>query len=202
VAAIIIVGIAAMLSQSTTTHISATSFEILLWILGRVFSKGFQAISMLIEERVLKSTDISPVELSGISGLWSMSLASFCLTFCDFGDTWKMLVNNHLIGFLSFATVLFFGLWNIMCLYVTHKASAIVRMLLDQLTIVAVWIVQLVICWIGFPKQGEAWNSWSWLQLFGYIVMVIGACVYQRIIRVEMVDDDEFVSPLAEPLSE
>jgi hypothetical protein len=200
IGAIIIVGVAAMMSQSTTTHIPATSLQVLLWIIGRVLSKGFQAISMLIEERVMKSADMTPVELSGISGLWSMTLATVFLAVSGITDTWAMIANNRMISMFSLVIIITFGLWNIMCLYVTQKASAIARMLLDQLTIVVVWVVQLIIWWLGFPKQGEAWNSWSWLQLVGYFVLVFGAGVYQRLIRIDVADDA--LSPLAEPLSD
>jgi hypothetical protein len=183
--AIVVVGMAAMISESTTTHMPASSTQILIWFIVRVLSKGFQAIAMLIEERIVKTADFLPMEVSGLSGVWSLGIMTSILYIHDNSDTWSMLRNSGSIRFLSLVIVIVFATWNAMCLYVTQKASAISRMILDQLTIVAVWIVQLCIWLMGYPKQGEAWNRWSWLQLVGYVIMVNGACIYQRIIKWE-----------------
>jgi hypothetical protein len=68
-------------------------------------------------------------------------------------------------------------------------------MVFDQLTIVVVWVVQLAIHWFlkgtDLSKAGEEWTRWSWLQLFGFGLMVFRACVYQRLVIIPGFDNVE-----------
>ena len=56
----------------------------------------------------------------------------------DVKDTIEMVKNSIVIFWLSFASVVVYSAWNILTLQITSKASAVARMVFDQLTIVVV----------------------------------------------------------------
>ena len=189
--AIVFVSIAALLSGSKTTHREASSLVIFIFVVVRTLSKSLQAVSMLIEEKVMKTTGISPTELCGLNGVWSILFSSFLLPLDDMKDTFCMIKNSSAILWLSIASIVVYAIWNILALQITSKASAVARMVFDQLTIVVVWVVQLSIYWAvvntkyeeQFIKTGEAWTKYSWIQLFGFAIMVLGAAIYQNIVK-------------------
>jgi drug/metabolite transporter (DMT)-like permease len=199
-ASIIIVGTAASMSHSTTTHRAAATSVVLFHLVVRTLSKSLQAIAMLIEERVMATTRLTPTELSGLSGVWSFVLGSALVVILeDPADTWEMVVTSGAISGLSVIVVIVFATWNVLALYITSQASAIARMMFDQLTIVVVWLAQLLIHWFvkgselesRFGKAGEEWTAWSWMQLFGFALMVFGACVYQKVIELPSIRRDK-----------
>jgi hypothetical protein len=85
---IVFVGIAALMSGSKTTHRQATNLQIVFHIVVRTLSKSFQAIAMLLEKQMMNLANLTAVELTGLTGIWSLSLAStFLLPFEDMHDT-------------------------------------------------------------------------------------------------------------------
>jgi hypothetical protein len=110
-------------------------------------------------------------------------------------DTGAMLIQSSPIKILSILSVVVFGGWNILALQITSKVSAVARMVFEQLTIVVVWVAQLAIHWFlketHLGKAGEEWTKWSWLQLFGFALMVFGACVYQRLVVIPGAEEVE-----------
>lgn len=204
---ILFVGIAALFSNTKTTHREASPIFISMIIIVRVLSKSFQAISMIIEEKVMSSYSMTPVEMSGLSGVWNIAFSTLVLLFVsvfsyeNLFDTFSMIQNSSAVLWLSIWSVVVFGVWTVLSLNITRKLSAVARMVFDQLTIVFVWIVQLAIHWFvaGNPtleekygRAGEAWTNWSWLQLFGFMLMVLGACIYQKIIKLPWIDYYEY----------
>lgn len=204
---IFFVGLAALFSKTKTTHREASSFVISIIIIVRVLSKSLQAISMIIEEKVMSSYSMTPVEMTGLSGVWNILFSSFVLVFVsvfdyeDLSETFSMMKSSSAILWLSILSVVVFGVWTVLSLNITRKLSAVARMVFDQLTIVFVWIVQLAIHWFvsgnslleeKYGRAGEAWTNWSWLQLFGFVLMVLGACVYQKIIKLPWIDYYEY----------
>ncbi|KAH0790837.1 Drug/Metabolite Transporter (DMT) Superfamily [Histomonas meleagridis] len=148
---------------------------------------------MIIEEKVMDSMNLSPSEVSGLSGIWSFMFSTFLLlTMEDTYDTIIMIKNNSIILILSIVSIAIFAIWTILSLKITQNASAIARMVFDQLTIAIVWIIQIFIHWIitgteyeeKYAKAGEEWTKWSWLQMVGFAVMVFGAYVYQGIVKI------------------
>ena len=201
--------LAALLSGSKTTHRETTPFFVAIMIIVRVLSKSLQAISMIIEEKVMSSFTLTPIEVTGFSGIWSLTFSSLILIYVTIRNiepltsTLLALQQSKCILILSIATVIIFAVWTILSLKITKMASAIARMVFDQLTIVIVWVVQLSINWIicgnenlekRFLKTGEAWTKWSWLQLFGFAIMVFGSLVYQKIVKIPWIDYDEYTN--------
>lgn len=187
--AIVFVTISALLSGSKSTHKVANSQTIAFFVIIRTLSKSLQAISMLIEEKVMKSGGISPVEVTGLNGIWSLIFSTLLLPIDGLKDTFLMIISSTTILILSIVSVVVFAIWTILGLQITSKASAVSRMVFDQLTIVFVWIVQLSIYWyvIGtkyedqYLRTGEAWTKYSIIQVIGFCIIVYGACVYQNI---------------------
>ena len=205
---ILLIGIAAIMGKSKTTHRNASNEIIAIFIILRIMSKSLQAISMIIEEKIMNYSGLAPIEICGLSGIWSL-LFSLILLLCmeDNKDTLIMIKNNQTILILSILSIIIFGLWTILSLNITKKASAITRMIFDLLTIVIVWVIQISIHYIvigtkyelKFGKAGEEWTKWSFLQLIGFVLMILGTCVYQNIIPLSFIKiKDDLIPLLAE----
>ena len=199
VVAIVIISVSALGSGSHTTHREASGSVTAWYIVVRTLSKSLQAVAMIVEEYVMNNYEMTPVEASGVSGVWSFVFASvLLLPFEDVRDTVAMIGSSPLIVVLCLVSIVVFAVWNILAMQVTKKVSAVARMIFDQLTIVVVWVVQVLVHWMvrgteyeaRYGRAGEAWTRWSWLQLLGFAVMVLGACVYQKIIQFESLRDD------------
>lgn len=56
----------------------------------------------------------------------------------------------------------------------------------------AVWIVDLAIFYVITAGEfGEAWTAWSWLELLGMGIMILGTAVYNGSVRVPGCEYDE-----------
>jgi hypothetical protein len=191
VISILFVGTAALMGDSGTTHLSASPRIVAFFLIVRVLSKSFQAISMLLEEHVMTITGLTPSELTGVIGGWSFFLSTvILLPLEDSLQTFRMVYHSSPVAILSLLSVVVFGVWTFLSLQITKQASAVARMVFDQLTVVIVWGAQLVIRWVvvgtkyeeEFGKTGEQWTNWSWLQLAGFGLMCFGAFVFQGIV--------------------
>merc|ERR1719375_2835767 len=64
---------------------------------------------------------------------------------------------------------------------VTQQASAVARSTIDVSRTVLIWAVELAL----------GWNSFSPLQLAGFVVLAIGTMIYNRLIVIEALDPSE-----------
>ena len=68
---------------------------------------------------------------------------------------------------------------------VAYDLSALHRSVLDNVRPAIVWIVMLVVHYASNnPKLGEAWTWWPFLELGGFILLIIATGIYNAIIKV------------------
>ena len=186
---ILIISISAIFNNSKTTHLETNSLTIFFFIIIRTLSKSLQAISMIIEEKIMKNSNLTPIELTGYSGIWSLIFSTILLKFENINETILLIKNNNLILFYIILSIIVFSIWYILSLIITNNSSALSRMIFDQLTIIIVWIIQIFIFFYikyfnlnkKFLKTGEEWNNMSYLQLFGFILMIYGILIFKKI---------------------
>eukprot|EP00928_Gymnodinium_smaydae_P079224 TRINITY_DN63208_c0_g1_i1.p1 TRINITY_DN63208_c0_g1~~TRINITY_DN63208_c0_g1_i1.p1 ORF type:complete len:417 (+),score=49.58 TRINITY_DN63208_c0_g1_i1:177-1427(+) len=186
-----------------------------------------QAAQVIAEEWILKDVDLPPFEIIGYEGFWGilmMLIVGYPLLWVlpgsDVGhvedpvDTIVMIRNNPylLLCFLTYlcscATL------NATGIAVTGALSGTMRMMLDALRTLGIWAFFLVVHLVDETSPfGERFTTWSWLQLGGFAVLVVGQAVYGEVLklpcfRYPRLDDhlmDRFQSPssainLASPL--
>merc|ERR1712113_991864 len=80
-------------------------------------------------------------------------------------------------------SILFF---NVAAMNVTGVLSGIHRVMMNATRTMILWIFGLVVFY-GFDSKlpfGESWTPYSWLQLIGFVIMVLGQCIYGAILKV------------------
>ncbi|EER16320.1 conserved hypothetical protein [Perkinsus marinus ATCC 50983] len=197
VAAVIVVGVAGM--KSTTTISSPTdtglrAFGMAMIILGQIV----QALQVVVEERLLRHHTIAPFLITGMEGIWGtllMLIIAFPIIYLipgnDAGsaenpiDTMVMIDNSTSLQWLILLYIFSVFTYNMSGMLVTFALSAVHRTMLEASRTAVIWIVDLIIHAIA-PESvfGEVWTMWSWLQLFGFGLLIFGQAVYSDIIRI------------------
>ena len=63
------------------------------------------------------------------------------------------------------------------------------RTLLDAVRIIFVWGVDLFIYYaLDIHRYGEQWTPWSYLELFGFVVLLFGNFTYYGVIKFPFFD--------------
>jgi drug/metabolite transporter (DMT)-like permease len=169
-----------------------------------VAAQVIQASQIVIEEHLLKGISIDPILIVGLEGLWGGILSSVMLFIVyfieppvgeDTLDTFVMLGNSP--GILL--TIIFYAIvilcYNLFGMLVTNITTAVIRTILEALRTACVWFVNLFIYYVIDKEFGEAWTDWSYLQLCGFLFLLIGLFVYNGIFRIQgLYYPDEHVS--------
>jgi drug/metabolite transporter (DMT)-like permease len=208
VVSVILVGLTAILASSSSSSSSSTPSStdvlleteatsdasfVMLGILLVLSGALIQALQFVFEEKVM-TMDIPapPLLLIGMEGLWGTVL---CLTvvyplayiipgddhgsYEHFGNTWHMITHTPTIQYM-FAVYFFaiFG-YNILAVLVTFLLNSIWHAILDNFRPITVWLVDMLLFYVFTSGSfGEAWTSWSFLQLAGLSVLLYGTAIY------------------------
>ncbi|KAF0687892.1 Aste57867_20384 [Aphanomyces stellatus] len=174
--------------------------------IGMVFillSQIVLAAQFAVEEHFMVERHVSPLLLVGMEGLWGLVLLGSLVPILqstpasdsvlaqlwheDFGDTWAKLRSSPTLWWVVLAYMFAIGMYNIAALYVTKYLSSIVRSMLEIGRTVGVWVVGLavyyVLNWTGSNSPGEAWSDWSWVQLFGFVLLILATLTYKQTIH-------------------
>eukprot|EP00172_Hildenbrandia_rubra_P004145 Plantae.Rhodophyta-Hildenbrandia_rubra.ctg7829.p1 GENE.Plantae.Rhodophyta-Hildenbrandia_rubra.ctg7829~~Plantae.Rhodophyta-Hildenbrandia_rubra.ctg7829.p1 ORF type:complete len:299 (+),score=30.27 Plantae.Rhodophyta-Hildenbrandia_rubra.ctg7829:1504-2400(+) len=116
--------------------------------------------------------------------LWAMPLV-YLLPGADHGhwedsiDSFYMFTHSAPIFFIIFTDAAFMLFYNLCGMIVTENLSAVHRVIIENLRTMCVWFIDLVLYYLVTNKGfGEAWTSFSFLQLVGFSFLVIGTMVY------------------------
>lgn len=158
-----------------------------------VIAQIIQASQIVVEEFLLKEISLHAVLIVGLEGMWGTISCSILLCFTGFipekyggedtMDTLVMFFTNGKIlatGLVYAACILCYNLFG---MFVTQYTSAVLRTILEGLRCACIWVTNLVIHYAGWSK-GETWNTWSYLQLCGFLFLLLGMFLYNGIVRV------------------
>merc|ERR1712228_248933 len=101
-----------------------------------------------------------------------------------------------MIGIYLFSVFTF----NIVGMMVTYRLSAVHRTLLEASRTAVIWIIDLTIHHY-YPAStfGETWNAYSYLQLIGFVLLVIGQATYAELITWGLPPPKSAASPIPSP---
>jgi drug/metabolite transporter (DMT)-like permease len=169
-------------------------------MLGNVLIVAAQivvAAQMVIEEKWVGRYDLPALQVVGLEGLFGCCLISFVLFILyfipknsagdpveDTPDAFYMIGGNWLIAFSILGSIVSIAFFNWFGISVTKAMSATTRMVLDSLRTFIIWGISL---WAG-------WESFEPLQIIGFVLLLSGTAIYNRIIKVPYcphVDMDE-----------
>ena len=205
---LIIVGLNAVLYGSKETE-ESPSTGIILVLTGQIF-----AASMFItEEKLLKKFNCHPLKVVGSEGCWGVCIY-YIVLFIFYQlrcENWPKNLRDgicieNLEGELRFEDAPFailqllcdyqldcilllyissIAVFNLSGLLVTKYASSTSRTVVDTLRTILVWIFFLTM-----PLSIK--ETFSWLQLFGFIVLIIGSVIYNEIVEIHYAGFDQY----------
>ena len=184
-----LVGIAAVVSSANSEE-AVNPLGIILLILAQLFSGGLY----IVEEKLLGDYYLDPLKVVGLEGLWGLIMTLILLPIfglikcgpgelCYYGtleDTTRAIQDfgaNPLLIWLSVFICFSIGSFNVFGVSVTKNASAAQRSTIDTSRTVLIWIFFLTIKIPNVPGE-----TFSFIQLIGFILLVFGTLVYNEII--------------------
>eukprot|EP00928_Gymnodinium_smaydae_P058586 TRINITY_DN41768_c0_g1_i1.p1 TRINITY_DN41768_c0_g1~~TRINITY_DN41768_c0_g1_i1.p1 ORF type:complete len:432 (+),score=53.33 TRINITY_DN41768_c0_g1_i1:56-1297(+) len=199
VVGICIVGLASILGESgdDSSDSGKSSSNALVGITFVLAGQVVQASQVIAEEYLMKSLDLPAMHVVGYEGIWGVIQMVFVvypilylLPGSDHGhqedvfDTLAMISNNGTLA-LAILTYLFScGTYNATGIAITGALSAVHRTMLDASRTMVIWAFDLLVHQLDPSSPfGETWTRYSYLQLFGFFVLVIGQGIYGEVIR-------------------
>ena len=183
-----------MLGKSAPDGNDHSGTEILLGDVLIVCAQVIVASQMVYEEKFITKYNVPALKAVGWEGTFGfLTLSTLLIPFYfipvgDFfgkdsnprhvlEDVWDGLYqlahNSNLAGAFSL-TVISIAFFNFAGISVTKEMSATTRMVLDSVRTLVIWGVSLAV----------QWQEFHWLQLVGFIILVIGMCIYNDLLIV------------------
>lgn len=181
--------------NTTDSDSAAMLFGMGLVLAGQVVQAG----QVVAEEYLMKEVDLPAMEIVGFEGLWGtliMVLIVYPLLWVLPGDdgghlenpidTIALLENNRTLLCVVLLFLFSCGTFNATGIAVTSHLSSIHRMMLDLSRTVMIWGFGLVVHYYFDPNSafGEVWTPYSYLQLIGFAILVVGQTIYGEILKV------------------
>lgn len=185
-----------------------------------VFAQLIQAAQIIVEEKILRGVQVPPAVVVGCEGIWGMVLMLFIvfpimylLPGSDYGgsqenelDTIVMLKNNPMLLMVIAVYICSCAGYNFSGMCITKVLSGVHRTMLDAWRTMLVWLVDLFVHYFIDSKSafGEQITPFSSLQLFGFLIIIFGQCVYAGLIHVPgfsypiEVNVEQMVSPVSD----
>lgn len=159
-------------------------------ILLIAFAQIFTATQFCVEEWILENYALEPLRVVAWEGIFGFSvtvIAQIILHFTvgihqtgssrnrffDAREGYSQVLNNRLIAVSSVLIMISIGGFNFFGLSVTRSISATSRSIIDTCRTLFIWIVSL----------GLGWESFKWLQVVGFALLVYGTFLFNDLVR-------------------
>ena len=193
-------------------NVFTTILGIVLILIGQFVA----ACQMVVEEKLLKGKNFAPMHIVGLEGIFgviAMVVVVLPLLFVIPGDQPCPLKYNDyensidaliqisnsvpliiycVLYLLSIAFYNFFGL------SVTKYLTCVHRTLIDACRTIVVWAFELILHACD-NRYGEKWTRYSWIQVIGFVLLILGTLFYNAIIKFPCFVYTEPAKPAAEP---
>ena len=164
-----------------------------------ILSQLVQAAQIVTEEFVLKDIDMPALEIVGWEGAWGflmMVFVAFPFAFIvpgkdpsplgtsleNFMDSFIQLFTNGKVAIVCVVFLVAVLAYNMFGMLVTSCSSAINRTIMEAARTLLIWVCMLI-CAKTDAGFGELWVNWSWLELAGFIILVLSSLVYNGILK-------------------
>lgn len=152
------------------------------------FAQIFTATQFCVEEWILENYALEPLRVVGWEGIFGFSVTIVLQVilhftvgvseagrngYFDAGEGYYQVLNNRLIAVTSVLIMISIGGFNFFGLSVTRSISATSRSIIDTCRTLFIWIVSL----------GLGWESFKWLQVVGFALLVYGTFLFNDLVR-------------------
>jgi len=183
-----------------------------------IFAQIFTAAQFILEENFMKSYECPPLKAVGWEGVWGSCFYLVFLFFaqqiqCPVGNSrndffklictqndkgiWlledslfamRQLANNFSLAIFSVLFICSIGLFNFVGITISKLLSSPARAIIDTIRTIVVWMFFLLP--IVDPENQE---KFMWLELIGFVFLILGTIIYNEILIVPYFGMDKFV---------
>ena len=196
VVSVILVGASAILSQNSNgdnAENGQSQQQPIIGIVLIMFGAMILSLQFTFEEKVMSTGAVQAplLFMVGMEGFWGTLICLFCLypaaylcpgtdhnSFENPYNTFVMLMNSQSIQVFSLLFFLSAFLYNIFGCLVTLLLDSVLNAMLDNFSVITVWVCDLLIFYCISDYFGESWARWSFLQLLGLAALLYGAVLY------------------------
>merc|ERR1719310_1112332 len=138
----------------------------------------FQSTMLVVEEKYLGKYNVPPLQMVGLEGLFGSIFGVFILFSLQqmnvesSSEALYMMQSSKAVQFGCIASMFSIAFFNWSGVTVTQTASAVARSTIDVSRTALIWAVELFMLW----------NTFSWLQLIGFVVLITGTLIYNELI--------------------
>ncbi|KAL8728529.1 MAG: hypothetical protein Q9166_005351 [cf. Caloplaca sp. 2 TL-2023] len=179
------------LANRNSTKTSAVSSGALITILGVLMIAGaqiFTATQFVLEEWILEQYALEPLKVVGWEGVFGfvVTLVGMIVLhlavgrtdkgrngYFDMQEGWREITQYRSIAVTSVLIMISIGGFNFFGLSITRSVSATARSIIDTCRTLFIWIVSL----------GLGWETFKWLQIVGFALLVYGTFLFNDIVR-------------------
>ncbi|KAL9597635.1 MAG: hypothetical protein Q9219_005018 [cf. Caloplaca sp. 3 TL-2023] len=174
--------------QAKTAAVSSGALKTILGVLMIAGAQIFTATQFVLEEWILEQYALEPLKVVGWEGVFG-----FLVTFVgmiilhlavgrtdaghngyfDMREGWREITEYRAIAVTSILIMISIGGFNFFGLSITRSVSATARSIIDTCRTLFIWIVSL----------GLGWESFKWLQIVGFVLLVYGTFLFNDIVR-------------------
>ena len=184
-------GLLLLRAASDKVHAAAHTPEALQTILGVIMIAGaqiFTATQFVLEEWILEHYALEPLKVVGWEGIFGFLVTIVGMImlhlavgrtdkgrygYFDMVEGWREISQNRAIAVSSVLIMISIGGYNFFGLSVTRSVSATARSTIDTCRTLFIWIVSL----------GLGWETFKWLQIVGFVLLVYGTFLFNDIVR-------------------
>lgn len=200
VLSLILVGIASVMNAGSSSTVRVSKGWAVIVLVLKAVSQLCYSVKLSVEQFFTQQKRIHPAFVTGCESAWGFGIAVFVMLPLahilpgtegsglheNAFDTWEQLRHNSTIIILIMASLCIESIYQVSSVALTGASSAIVRTLIECFRNFLIWVIQLAIfyglsksgTWNKYRGLGEEWSRGSWLQLFGYFVLIIGLLTY------------------------
>lgn len=172
----------------STAEVPPSVVWTIVGILMIAFAQIFTASQFCLEEWILEQYALQPLKVvawEGLFGLLVTLLGQFILHFAigqapagrygyfDAREGYDQVFHHHRIAVTSLLIMVSIGGFNYFGLSVTRSVSATSRSTIDTCRTLFIWLVSL----------GLGWESFKWLQVVGFALLVYGTFLFNNLVR-------------------
>lgn len=186
-------------------HVS-TPAEITMSICLVVGAQIIQASQIVIEEYLLKNVKAAASLIVGLEGMWGGLIGGLCLLIVqntnsksdlimavfheDTIQTFYMLAHSKALMWLIIFYILAILFYNLFGMMVTQTFSAVHRTILEAVRTMCIWIVNIIIYFFDH-EHGEKIEMASLVELVGFVVLLFGNFMFNKVIRFKCFSYDD-----------
>lgn len=192
VVGITLVSLSSMINTKTGA-VSSMPSSMVMGISIVIFAQLFQASMFVYEEKIMSKYPVRPLQCVGMEGIFGSLIVLSVLIPCEFlgyansmGAFYQMRQSAWLLASVP-AMICSLALFNYAGATVTQKSSAIARTTIKLSSTILIWMCELAF----------GWNTFSVLQLAGFILIAAGTLVYNRMVVFAFLEP----APEAEPVN-